>query len=134
MTDPSVIEENGVACRMLAFFERLSINVMYSSMLIDGYYLHKVIVRVFKKEPNLYILYGIVAVLSLGPILAWAGVKSAQDDRYCWIVDDSGWRQWIIDGSRYAILGINVLFLLDILRVFFSRFKDMLKNSSEQTK
>lgn len=57
-----VLEENSVTCRMLAFFERILINAMYASMLIDGYYLHKVIVRVFdNKEPNMYILYTVIA-------------------------------------------------------------------------
>lgn len=62
MTDSSVLNGNEAPCKLLAFFERVSINMMYACMLIDGYYLHKAIVRVFNnKETNIYILYGIIS-------------------------------------------------------------------------
>lgn len=72
-------------------------------------------------------------MLSLTPALVWAGVKATQYDVYCWIVDDS-WRQWIIDGSRYVLLGANTIFLIDILRVILWKVRDAVANSSQHTR
>lgn len=40
----------------------------------------------------------------------------------CWMVDDTN-DQWIIDGFRIAILVINFLLLLDIIRVMVMKLK-----------
>lgn len=61
-------------------------------------------------------------VLSLVPILIWAAVKATLDNVKCWIVDES-WYFWIIDSSRYAMLGVNLLLLLDIIRVLVWKLK-----------
>lgn len=57
----SVLLENSVGCRVLAFLERASINAMYACMLVDGFYLHKIIVTVFRKDPPMVWLYATVA-------------------------------------------------------------------------
>lgn len=56
-----VLELNGVACRVLTFFENSAKNSIYGSMILDGFYLHKVIVRAFAKEIEMKILYMILA-------------------------------------------------------------------------
>lgn len=59
--DISILTVNSVACRTLAFFERAAINAMFACMLVDGFYLHKIIVAVFRKDPPLLWLYVAVA-------------------------------------------------------------------------
>lgn len=54
-----VMDDNPVWCRVLAFFENVAKNGIYTCMLADGFYLHKLIVRAFAEEPNLKIVYGI---------------------------------------------------------------------------
>lgn len=56
-----VMEENGMSCKMLAFANNVGTNLIYACMLMDGYYLHKLIVRLFSEDPNIYKLYGITA-------------------------------------------------------------------------
>lgn len=56
-----VMENNTVACRLLSFFVSAATNATYACMLVDGYYLHKVIVRTFAKEPQLITIYIVVA-------------------------------------------------------------------------
>lgn len=56
-----VMQNNSVACRVLAFFENASKNAIYATMLVDGYYLHKLIVRVFATDPNIILIYSTVA-------------------------------------------------------------------------
>ncbi|GLV31159.1 Pigment-dispersing factor receptor [Carabus blaptoides fortunei] len=118
----SILLENSVACRTLAFFERAAINAMFACMLVDGFYLHKMIVAVFRKEPPILWLYGAVGVLTLGPTLIWAIFKALYNNFDCWIRDELG-HQWILDGSRYLMLGVNVILLLDIIRVLVWKLK-----------
>lgn len=53
----NVMNENSIECRVLAFFENVSKNVIFTCMLVDGFYLHKLIVRIFAPEPNKNYLY-----------------------------------------------------------------------------
>lgn len=54
----NVMKENSVACRVLSFFENVSKNAIFTCMLVDGFYLHKLIVRTFVADPNAYLLHG----------------------------------------------------------------------------
>lgn len=136
-----VMQSNSVACRVLVFFEGVSKNAIYATMLVDGYYLHKLIVRIFAKDPKQSAIYAIVAgtleslaveigqlifvmflVLSITPTLIWAIIKGANNDQYCWTVETGGY-QWISDGFRIAVLAINMLLLLDIIRILLLKLK-----------
>lgn len=54
-----ILNNNGVPCRILAFFENFSKNAIFTSMLVDAFYLHKLIVRVFSNDINVYVLLAI---------------------------------------------------------------------------
>lgn len=56
-----VIEKNSISCRVLAFFVSAATNSTYACMLMDGLYLHRVIVRTFSKSPRLITIYTVVA-------------------------------------------------------------------------
>ncbi|KAK4883297.1 hypothetical protein RN001_006616 [Aquatica leii] len=124
----NVLNENGVACRVLAYFNSVCVNAIYACMFVDGYYLHKLIVRVFNRDPNIYLLYLVIAVLSLLPTTIWAIVVAINANDHCWVVDTS-WYQWIPDGFRIAILCLNVLLLLDIIKALC---KKLSKNVTAQ--
>lgn len=57
----NVMQDNSVGCRVLAFFEGVAKNAIYATMLVDGYYLHKLIVRIFAQDPKISTIYFIVA-------------------------------------------------------------------------
>lgn len=57
----NVMQGNSVECRVLAFFESVAKNAIYATMLVDCYYLHKLIVRIFAKDPKTTVVYLIVA-------------------------------------------------------------------------
>lgn len=57
----NIMQNNSVECRILAFFEVVAKNAIYATMLVDGYYLHKLIVRIFAKDPKINMIYFIVA-------------------------------------------------------------------------
>ncbi|XP_030754630.1 calcitonin gene-related peptide type 1 receptor-like [Sitophilus oryzae] len=126
-----VMESNSVACRVLSFLVSSSTNSTYACMLVDGYYLHKVIVRAFAKEPPIAVLYLVVAVLTFLPSIIWASILISLQATDCWAVDKNG-AQWSVDSFRIAILSINTVLLLDIIRVMISKMKQ--GSTTRQTK
>lgn len=148
--DDGVMRRNTVGCRVLVFFENVAKNAIFTAMLVDGFYLHKLIVRVFAKDPNGYILHGLTVgewlinttnydvikffiVLSIIPSVIWAVIKGVYSNDFCWLVENNDsyhWIHWIIDGYRLATLAINLLLLTDILRVLW--FK-VAKNADSTT-
>ncbi|XP_050302199.1 corticotropin-releasing factor receptor 2-like isoform X2 [Anthonomus grandis grandis] len=117
-----VMESNSVLCRILSFFMSAATNATYACMLVDGYYLHKVIVRTFAREPSLVTLYIVVTVLTFLPSIIWASIVAANERTSCWMVDTNG-EQWSVDSFRVAILSINTVLLLDIIRIMISKMK-----------
>lgn len=49
---------HGIACRILAFAERVAGNAVFVCMLVEGIYLHRSIVAVFKQKLKIKWLYG----------------------------------------------------------------------------
>lgn len=126
-----VLEDNSAACRALTLFVTATVNSTYACMLVDGYYLHKVIVRTFAKEPQLVTLYIAVGALTLIPSIIWASVVATNDRDSCWVVDTNG-EQWALDSFRVVILIINTILLLDIIRIMLSKMKQ--GGTTRQTK
>ncbi|XP_018318535.1 calcitonin receptor-like isoform X2 [Agrilus planipennis] len=122
---------NGVWCKILAFFENAAVNSIYACMVIDGFYLHKLIVRVFSDDPNPRVLYLVTIVSSFLPSIVWAIVRATLYDTSCWMSDTRGY-SWIGDSFRMAVLVINFLLLLDICRVLLVKLRR--NNTSAQTK
>lgn len=50
---------HGIACRMLAIAEKSAANMVFVAMLVEGVYLHRMIVAVFRTKLNVKLLYGI---------------------------------------------------------------------------
>lgn len=128
----NVLIEDGVGCRALSVLENLSKNVIFMCMLVDGFYLHKMVVRAFSPEPTEWILYAVVAVLPVIPTVIWSALMGASGKGLCWMVDPDSWYQWIPDGFKYAILAINICMLIDILRVLILKFGK--KSNTKHTK
>ncbi|CAG9769263.1 unnamed protein product [Ceutorhynchus assimilis] len=126
-----LMEKNTVLCRILSFFGSAATSSTYACMLVDGYYLHKMIVRTFAKEPQVINLYIVVAVLTFLPSLIWATIVGVNERTSCWTVDSHG-EQWAVDSFRVIILLINTFLLLDIIRVMISKMKQ--GGTTRQTK
>ncbi|XP_063909304.1 calcitonin gene-related peptide type 1 receptor-like isoform X1 [Zophobas morio] len=127
----TVMSRNSVSCRILAFFENVAKNGIFSCMLADGFYLHKSIVRPFTADPKLVFIYSAVLIFSFLPSLVWALLRGLDHGTHCWMVDNSN-HQWVSDGFRLGILGINTFLLLDIIRVIVMKLRD--RGISEQAK
>lgn len=70
------------------------------------------------------------SVLTFLPSLIWAICLGALEAQSCWMVDIHGF-QWIVDSFRITILAINIILLLDIVRVMLLKLKR--KSTTKQT-
>ncbi|XP_068631143.1 uncharacterized protein [Battus philenor] len=120
----TVLSTHSIWCRVLAVFERLAANAVFVCMLVEGLYLHRLIVAVFRKKIKLRWLYGVGAVIAIVPVLAWAVVMSLWNNHSCWIVYTVDHVQWILDAPRVAILLINSILFIDILRVLLTKLRN----------
>lgn len=53
----TVLSGNGVPCRMLSVAERIAANAVFVCMLVEGVYLHRLIVAVFRQKLKVKLLY-----------------------------------------------------------------------------
>lgn len=56
-----VMANNSVGCRILAFLECSAKNLIYACMLVDGFYLHRIIVKSFMNDIHRNYLHAAVA-------------------------------------------------------------------------
>ncbi|XP_075971696.1 uncharacterized protein LOC142973647 [Anticarsia gemmatalis] len=123
-TGETVMSVHSVACRVLAFLERFAGNAVFMSMLVEGIYLHRTIVTVFRQKLKIRLLYGIGFVIALAPAVAWAAVMAVHNDHSCWVVYTIPHVQWILDAPRVAILLINTGLFVDVLRVLLTKIRN----------
>lgn len=120
----TVMSSHGVPCRILAFAERVAGNAVFVCMLVEGLYLHRSIVAVFKQKLNMKWLYSIAAVIALAPAIAWAAVMAVHNDHSCWLIYTVPHIQWILDVPRIAILLVNTGLFIDVLRVLLTKIRN----------
>ncbi|XP_063893171.1 uncharacterized protein LOC110373470 isoform X1 [Helicoverpa armigera] len=120
----TVMSSHGVACRILAFAERVAGNIVFVCMLVEGLYLHRSIVAVFKQKLKIKWLYSIGAVIALAPAISWAAVMAVHNDHSCWLIYTVRHVQWILDVPRIAILLVNTGLFIDVLRVLLTKIRN----------
>lgn len=56
----NVLVNSYAPCKALTLIQSIFENAIYTSMFLDGFYLHKMIVRTFAPDPNIYVLTGAI--------------------------------------------------------------------------
>ncbi|KAL4707927.1 hypothetical protein ACJJTC_013718 [Scirpophaga incertulas] len=120
----TVLSGHGVWCRILSVAERIAANGVFTCMLVEGIYLHRLIVAVFRKQLNMKWLYVIGAVIAITPVIAWAVVMAVYNDHSCWLIYQVDHIQWILDAPRVAILLVNTGLFIDVLRVLLTKIRN----------
>ncbi|CAH2071311.1 unnamed protein product, partial [Iphiclides podalirius] len=128
----TVLSTHGIWCRVLAVAERFAANAVFVCMLVEGVYLHRLIVAVFRRKLKVRWLYIAGAVIAIVPALVWAIVMGLLNDHSCWIVYTVDHIQWILDAPRIAILLINSVLFIDILRVLLTKLRNS-ENANQLT-
>ncbi|CAK1546042.1 unnamed protein product [Leptosia nina] len=120
----TMLSLNGVPCRILAVAERIAGNAVFVCMLVEGIYLHRLIVAIFRKKLKIAWLYGAGAAIAVLPVIAWSVVMAQMNDHSCWIVYTVDHIQWIIDVPRILILLVNTILFIDVLRVLLTKLRN----------
>ncbi|CAG9795266.1 unnamed protein product [Diatraea saccharalis] len=123
-TGDTSMSTHSIACRALSIAERVAGNAVFVCMLVEGIYLHRLIVAVFRKKLNIKWLYAIGAVIAIIPVVAWATVMGIYNDHSCWVIYTVDHVQWILDGPRITILLINTILFVDVLRVLLTKIRN----------
>lgn len=116
--------ENSDWCRTVSFMDKLSNSAVYSCLLLEGIFLHRLIAAAFKGEPKMLYYYLAASGLAILPVAVWTVITAVYNDANCWAVDTTGYG-YIVDGPRIFALVINTLLMLDIVRVLFTKLRSV---------
>ncbi|XP_066995530.1 calcitonin gene-related peptide type 1 receptor isoform X2 [Anabrus simplex] len=124
LADPEVMQENGLGCKILNVVLQYFLVSNYSWMLCEGFYLHTLLVATFISESRLVRWLYVLGWLSPAPfVLIYTLLRSLDDDEQesgvCWINESKHMRTLIVPVA--LSLGLNVLFMTNIVRVVVSK-------------
>ncbi|XP_063360255.1 uncharacterized protein LOC134649434 isoform X2 [Cydia amplana] len=120
----TAMSTHAVGCRILAILEKIAANAVFVCMLVEGVYLHRMIVTTFRRNLKVKWLYAMGAVITIFPVIAWSIVMGLLDDHSCWVVYTVNHIQWILDAPRLAVLLINTALFIDVLRVLLTKIRN----------
>ncbi|XP_045494560.1 calcitonin gene-related peptide type 1 receptor-like [Colias croceus] len=120
----TAMSRNSVLCRILSTGERVAAGAVFAAMLLEGLYLHRLIVAVFRRRMELAYLYVVAAVIAILPAVVWAIIMALYNDHSCWVVYTVDHVQWILDGPRIMILVVNTVLFFDVLRVLLTKIRN----------
>lgn len=113
-------------CPLIVIFLQFSITSMFMWMLCEGIHLNNVLtVSVFKNHFKTWYFYILGWILPFCITLSWSVVMFVKErSRKCWANYNYLKYYWIIDGPRYGVMILNVIFLLNIIRVLLIKIKE----------
>ncbi|KAI0243281.1 PDF receptor [Lamellibrachia satsuma] len=120
------IHNTSLLCEVLLTFVEYSKTVMFMWMFIEGVYLHNmVVVSVFSGKPNYILYYAIGWGIPVIITTTWAITNGLMVDTQsqCWFGYTYRPYYWILEGPRVAIIGVNLIFLLNIIRVLVTKLR-----------
>lgn len=120
----SVLFDN--VCSVFIILLQFGITAMFMWMLCEGIHLNTVLTFKFFKEDSNTMFYHIIGwVVPFCLTLSWSAVMFIKERRRrCFNNYNHLSYYWIIDGPRYAVMIINIVFLLNIIRVLFVKIKE----------
>eukprot|EP00095_Tigriopus_kingsejongensis_P009189 maker-scaffold299_size217019-snap-gene-0.10 protein:Tk09189 transcript:maker-scaffold299_size217019-snap-gene-0.10-mRNA-1 annotation:"calcitonin receptor" len=105
-------------------------SAMFHWFFIEGLHLHNVLtISVFLSQGTLWIYYFIGWGLPVIFTIIWAITTGLSVDADCWYGYNHTNYYYIMEGPRLAVILINFMFLLNILRVLLTKLRN--NNSSE---
>ncbi|XP_071153757.1 calcitonin gene-related peptide type 1 receptor-like [Mytilus edulis] len=120
--DPHVVADNPVWCRILHVLSQYVTVCNYAWMFCEGFYLHTVLVMTFTNEKTLLkICYFVGWGIPVIPSVIYTALRSTNED-----IDNSCWHDdtvliWTFVGPIALSLLINVIFLMNIIRILCSK-------------
>lgn len=128
-TEPTILFENPIWCRVLQIFQEYAVACNFAWMLCEGFYLHTVLVWPFHTGKKLIYLccgigWGIPFLLALFYTIFRF---QSENNIMCWMEQSD--LHWIIDGPICLSLLLNIYFLFAIVFVLLTKLRGMSDNS-----
>ncbi|XP_068205704.1 uncharacterized protein [Palaemon carinicauda] len=126
-----IIQQNPTWCITLNLLTKYASLTNYMWYLCEGYYLHKLLASAFAEQNSLIVFYFIGWVFPLVPLSIYTGLRAVRNDRSrCWLVPiDYDWIMYL--PSLLALL-INIIFLVNIIRILVSKVRATNSNEPSQ--
>ncbi|XP_046437156.1 PDF receptor-like [Daphnia pulex] len=128
------IHETPILCEWFYIVLEYARTTMFVWMFIEGLFLHNLItVMVFRPDTyhKLYLALGWGIPIILTAI--WAAFTAThQTTSACWLGYNLTPSYWILEGPRLTIIFINLLYLLNILRVLVTKLRNSQCSEAEQ--
>ncbi|XP_049668551.1 glucagon-like peptide 2 receptor [Accipiter gentilis] len=113
-----------IICRTAQFFMHYFVGANYFWLLVEGIYLHTLLITAVLSERRLlqtYIVIGwVVPILFVGP---WGISRSKLENTGCWATNEHMGIWWIIRGPVLFSIAVNFGIFLKILRMLISKLK-----------
>ncbi|XP_025968996.1 glucagon-like peptide 2 receptor [Dromaius novaehollandiae] len=113
-----------IICRTAQFFMHYFVGANYFWLLVEGIYLHTLLVTAVLSERRLlqtYIVIGwVVPILFVGP---WGISRSKLENTGCWGTNEHMGIWWIIRGPMLFSIAVNFGIFLKILKLLISKLK-----------
>lgn len=129
--NPEVVANNPIWCRILHVLVQYVTLCNYAWMFCEGFYLHTILVRTFSNEKVLLTIcyvtgWGIPVI----PSVIYSALRATNPtlDYNCW--HKGTYLIWIFSGPVAMFLLINVIFLINILRILCSKVRAMNQQES----
>nr|XP_045007015.1 secretin receptor isoform X2 [Jaculus jaculus] len=122
--DVTYCDAHKVGCKVVMIFFQYCILANYAWLLVEGLYLHTVLVISFFSERKC--LQGFV-VLGWGSpaifVASWALCRHLLEDVGCWDINANASIWWVIRGPVILSILINFIFFINILRILMRKLR-----------
>ncbi|KAM8905275.1 calcitonin gene-related peptide type 1 receptor-like isoform 2-T4 [Spinachia spinachia] len=114
---------DSASCKLLMFIHLYLLSCNYFWMLCEGIYLHTlIVVAVFAEKQHLMWYYLLGWGFPMVPAVIHSVARQCYYNDKCWVSSDTS-LLYIIHGPICAALGVNLFFLLNIIRVLITKLR-----------
>ncbi|XP_064106963.1 corticotropin-releasing factor receptor 1-like [Macrobrachium nipponense] len=124
----TLLDDNAEGCKILVFLTKVFSVAVWSWMLSESLYLHRLIVAAFsgRGKTYVYVLVGWVPPVVLG--CSWAVSRALLEDYQCWLGDQHGDDRHlylITELPKLIILVVNTILLANMTRVVVTQMRSV---------
>uniref|UniRef100_A0A8C2UVW3 Secretin receptor n=1 Tax=Chinchilla lanigera TaxID=34839 RepID=A0A8C2UVW3_CHILA len=122
--DVTYCDAHRVGCKLVMIFFQYCIMANYAWLLVEGLYLHTLLVFSFFSERKC--LQGFVALGWGSPaifVTLWAITRHFLEDVGCWNINANTSIWWVIRGPVIVSIVINFIFFINILRILMRKLR-----------
>nr|XP_045613298.1 PDF receptor-like [Procambarus clarkii] len=132
-TDRHGIDSTPILCESFYILLEYGRSAMFMWMFIEGMYLNNLIsVAFFQGPPNYSAYYAIGWGIPVFMTASWAAVMALWKNMDCWWGYSFTPYYWILEGPRFTVIGANLLFLMNIMRILISKLREASSSEAQQ--